>query len=58
MMKKISLWLRPISIPFALVILALALSGYPVLSIRDTRASGTTGMPAQGNTLEAVFYVT
>lgn len=58
-MKKTPFWLKIICIPFALMMLFLALSGHPVLPIRDAGASGGSALSAQGNALsEIVFYVT
>lgn len=57
-MKKIPLWLKIISIPFALITLFLALSGYPILPIRDVGASGVI-LSSDGDALsEILFYVT
>ena len=57
-MKNFPLWLKIISIPFALITLFLALSGYPILPIRDVGASGVI-LSSDGKALsEILFYVT
>lgn len=58
-MGKTSLWLKIICIPFAAVLLILAISGNPVLPIRESGASAALGMSGQENVLsEIIFYVT
>ena len=59
-MKHTPIWLKKIiAVPFALVILVLALSGYPVLTIRDAGAAGDLTLSASKDTWsETIFYVT